>query len=136
MALVERVVQHALFEFTNSQGQRQVAMRGATIQVGDDDLERGELYGVFEADQDEADVESNPVAEEPTGPETSPPGAVPPEGPAEEPASADERPPKAAPKESWVDYAVSLRPDDQSEADARAAAQAMTKQELIDKYGA
>lgn len=45
-----------------------------------------------------------------------------------EPVSG-ERPPRAAPKEAWVDYAVAQGAD-------RDAAEAKTKQELVDAYTA
>lgn len=45
------------------------------------------------------------------------------------------RPSKADPKELWVVYAATQRPEGTSEADARVQAEALTKAELIAKYG-
>lgn len=46
------------------------------------------------------------------------------------------RPPRAGAKELWVDFAVSQRGDGVDEDAARAQAEAMTKQELVDRFGA
>jgi hypothetical protein len=48
---------------------------------------------------------------------------------------AEGRPKDYASKGEWVDYAVSQRADDQSEQDARAEAEAMSKADLIAKLG-
>lgn len=44
------------------------------------------------------------------------------------------RPAESANKAAWVDYAVAMRDDDVSEADARAEAEAATKADLIAGY--
>jgi hypothetical protein len=54
-----------------------------------------------------------------------------PESPGESP---DGKPKIVDPKERWVEYAVSQRPDDVSEADAREWAEGKTKAELVAQY--
>jgi len=44
-------------------------------------------------------------------------------------------PPKSASKSDWVAYAVSQRPEGTDEAAAQAAAEALTKEQLIEQYG-
>ena len=44
-------------------------------------------------------------------------------------------PRQADPKDAWVTYAVALRPEGQSEEDARAEAEAMTKADLVATFG-
>lgn len=51
-------------------------------------------------------------------------------------SSGDEAPPKASGKEAWVEFAVSQRADGVSEEDARSQAEALTKNELIARFGA
>jgi hypothetical protein len=50
-------------------------------------------------------------------------------------ASTGGRPGRNDSKAAWVDYAVSQRPDDMSEEDARAEAEAKSKADLIAQYG-
>jgi hypothetical protein len=70
------------------------------------------------------------------------------EGPADPGASIDETPPQdgddglapqrpgdSASKAAWVDYAVAKRDEGVSEAEAREAAEAMTKNDLITVHG-
>ena len=45
------------------------------------------------------------------------------------------KPASYATKDKWVAYAVTQRPEDQSEEDAKAAAEAMSKADLVAKYG-
>lgn len=45
------------------------------------------------------------------------------------------RPAVAAPKAEWVSYAVAVRDEGVSEEDARAAAEAKTKAELVEEFG-
>lgn len=55
-----------------------------------------------------------------------------------QPASITLAPAKPAPnanKPEWVAYAVSLRPEDMTEEDAKAEAEAMSKADLIAMYG-
>ena len=54
---------------------------------------------------------------------------------ADAPVASPGRPATYATKDKWVAYAVTQRPDDQSEDDAKAAAEAMSKAELIASYG-
>lgn len=54
---------------------------------------------------------------------------------ADETAASGGRPGVRAPKEDWVAYAVSKRPEGQSEEDARAEAEVMSKADLIAKHG-
>jgi hypothetical protein len=49
--------------------------------------------------------------------------------------SKDGRPRQTDPKEAWITYAVALRPEGQSEDDARAEAEGKTKADLVAKYG-
>jgi hypothetical protein len=57
------------------------------------------------------------------------------EPPAEPPAEPGDRPKDYASKLEWVDYAVSKRADGVSEDDARAAAEAKSKADLIAEFG-
>jgi hypothetical protein len=50
-------------------------------------------------------------------------------------ADSGGRPKDYASKPEWVDWAVSQRPEDVSEEDARAQAEAKTKAELVTEYG-
>lgn len=62
--------------------------------------------------------------------------------PAETPTPADPgpaapaRPADSAPKSTWVDYAVQVRPAGQSEQDARADAEGLSRDKLSAKYPA
>lgn len=46
------------------------------------------------------------------------------------------RPPRAAAKEAWVEFAVTQRGDGVDEAAAREQAEALTKPELVERFGA
>lgn len=54
----------------------------------------------------------------------------------EDPDSEVARPPRAAAKDAWVDFAVAQRGDGVDEAAARSEAEALTKQELVERFGA
>ena len=51
------------------------------------------------------------------------------------PAAGDTRPTSRSTKDEWVTYAVTQRPEGTSEEDARAAAEATSKNELMATYG-
>lgn len=126
--LTPRTVKHALFEYTDAEGRRSVALRGEQVRLSEADLARGERFDAF-------------LGENETLLPTSPEVAVPPPAghlpPAETPTDVDlraalddgrtdvPRPAQVAAKGLWVDYAVSCGMD-------RKQAEAMSKPELID----
>lgn len=133
MATQERVVRHAVFAYTDADGVYCTALRGDKIQIGGAELERGERFGVFFDDEDEAAVALDLLAgalvgddedlddgedDDNADPATSPPGATPDEVAAAAAAAAaelastegagdePERPALAANKPLWVDFRV------------------------------
>ena len=108
-----RIVRHALFAYTDTEGIRRFALRGKQVELSEKDLARGELFGAFEDEGAGPGAEISPSPEAPSLPGTDP----------------APRPAQVATKAAWVDYAVSRGMD-------RAAAEAMTKQELIDAFAA
>ena len=62
--------------------------------------------------------------------------AKPAEPAAEDPDGPGPIPPKSANKDAWVAYAVTQRADGVEEAAAKADAEALTKDELVAKFGA
>jgi hypothetical protein len=66
-------------------------------------------------------------------PTQTPEGAQTPDS--DQPNEPGDRPVKADPKPAWVEYAVSQRPEGQSEEDARAEAEAKSKADLVTQYG-
>jgi hypothetical protein len=138
----ERVVRHALLDYVDPDGVRRVALRGQTVRIDGDALQRAEELEALEpVDADESDEETADESsdEEGAGAASSPPGAQEPALPPLAPADvvlgdesdgdeADGKPPKAAAKDAWVDFAVAQGAD-------QGEAEAMTKAELIERFG-